>query len=329
MDSSKQRVPRLHRLFERGINLQSLHIGNSTTICHGIRTARNSGKVASTFRSEGSGCQSYLLYGSDNPIDGIVLDVILRKVREIKRATGINVPFPEDSKSIIDTIAQALLVNSDRRISTSKIDKQLKFDFDEFDEAKSAKLEASDKMDRMAEQEKTSRSIFAQMQSKRTRSKRTSKKLMKPWRPDAVREFVYTTVNNLLGAQIVESGEGFKLFTNNLPPALRSTITSEDQLLVSFNSPTPEATSYIGRNIRSSNNYVCWFLPTPSVGAEKHAARSAVIRTDAVGIKTKPFCCSASAMSLKLASRIINRGRGDDGLGYRGTGSDGDFLTSN
>jgi hypothetical protein len=30
------------------------------------------------------------------------LDVILRKVREIKKTTGINVPFPEDSKSIID-----------------------------------------------------------------------------------------------------------------------------------------------------------------------------------------------------------------------------------
>lgn len=38
-----------------------------------------------------------LLYGEDNPIDGIVLDVLLRKVQEIKRATGINVPFPEDS----------------------------------------------------------------------------------------------------------------------------------------------------------------------------------------------------------------------------------------
>jgi hypothetical protein len=42
-----------------------------------------------------------LLYGANNPIDGIVLDVILRKIREIKRSTGINVPFPEDSQSII------------------------------------------------------------------------------------------------------------------------------------------------------------------------------------------------------------------------------------
>jgi hypothetical protein len=74
-----------------------------------------------------------LLYGADNPIDGIVLDVLLRKVREIKRATGINVPFPEDSQSIIDTITQALLLNPDRRIEKKRgEDQQLLFDFTEF-----------------------------------------------------------------------------------------------------------------------------------------------------------------------------------------------------
>ena len=56
-----------------------------------------------------------LLYGEDNSIDGIVLDVLLRKVREIKRDTGISVPFPENSQSIIDTITQSLLLNPARR----------------------------------------------------------------------------------------------------------------------------------------------------------------------------------------------------------------------
>ena len=73
-----------------------------------------------------------LLYGADNPIDGIVLDVLLRKVREIKRATGINVPFPEDSQSIIDTITQALLLNPDRQIDarSANAEQQLAFDFE-------------------------------------------------------------------------------------------------------------------------------------------------------------------------------------------------------
>ena len=90
-----------------------------------------------------------LLYGADNPIDGIVLDVLLRKVREIKRATGINVPFPEDSQSIIDTITQALLLNPDRRIEKKRGEKQqLIFDFTEFSEAAAAKAKVTRKSGR-------------------------------------------------------------------------------------------------------------------------------------------------------------------------------------
>src|SRR2546427_10617437 len=61
------------------------------------------------------------------------------KVREIKRATGINVPFPEDSQSIIDTIAQALLLNPKRQVKKEKLGpQQIQFDFTAFDEAANA-----------------------------------------------------------------------------------------------------------------------------------------------------------------------------------------------
>lgn len=152
----------------------------------------------------GENRQGVPLYGSDNPIDGIVLDVILRKVREIKRDTGINVPFPEDSKSIIDTIAQALLMNPDRRISASKVDNQMKFDFDDFDEAKAAKLAATDKMDRMAQQEKH-QGRFSQnaikAQEIKTDLKETDEAIGDP---QAVKEFLLMAVNDLLGAQMIE-----------------------------------------------------------------------------------------------------------------------------
>jgi hypothetical protein len=273
--------------------------------------------------------KAYLLYGSDNPIDGIVLDVILRKVREIKRATGINVPFPEDSKSIIDTIAQALLVNLDRRISTHKVENQLSFDFDDFDEAKAAKLEASDKMDRMAEQEKTSRSIFAQNAIKAHEIEADLKEADEATGdPQAVREFVFTTVNNLLGAQIAEFDKGYKLFANNLPPALRSTLATEEQLLVSFDSPTPKGYQYIGRN-HPFVEQLCQLVLANTISRRgKHAARSAVIRTDAVTIKT--------TILLFRVRNVIESRKQDHQIvaeemmvwGYRGTGSDGDYLTS-
>ena len=93
-----------------------------------------------------------LLYGADNPIEGIVLDVLLRKVREIKRSTGINVPFPEDSQSIIDTITQSLLLNPDRRIQTREtLQEGTLFDFSDFGEAKE---NVTRKIDEAAEREK-------------------------------------------------------------------------------------------------------------------------------------------------------------------------------
>ena len=62
-----------------------------------------------------------------------MLDVILRQVREIRRATGVNVPFPENSESVIDTITKALLLNPDRKISTREKNDQTYLDFEEFD----------------------------------------------------------------------------------------------------------------------------------------------------------------------------------------------------
>ena len=38
------------------------------------------------------------LYGEDNPIDGYVLEVLLRKHESIRKALGISVPFPESIK---------------------------------------------------------------------------------------------------------------------------------------------------------------------------------------------------------------------------------------
>ncbi len=104
-----------------------------------------------------------LLYGADNPIDGIVLDVLLRKVREIKRATGINVPFPEDSQSIIDTITQALLLNPDRRIEKKRNRARRSTSTSAtLTKPRNAKANVTRKVDEAAEREKASRSIFAQ-----------------------------------------------------------------------------------------------------------------------------------------------------------------------
>ena len=330
MEASTQRVLVCTDCLSEGINLQKCF----TAVLHydlpwnPNRLEQREGRV-DRYGQTAKTVKAFLLYGSDNPIDGIVLDVILRKVREIKRDTGINVPFPEDSKSIIDTIAQALLMNPDRRISVSKVDNQMKFDFDEFDEAREAKLAATDKIDRMAQQEKTSRAIFAQnaikAQEIETDLKETDEAIGDPL---AVREFIVSAVNDLLGAQMIESGDGFKLFTTNLPPAIRSTLPSQDQVLLSFDSPTPEGFMYLGRN-HVFVEQTCQLVLANTIHRKgKHAARAAVIRTNAITIKT-------TILLFRVRNVIESRTHEHQIVaeemmvwGYRGSGTDSDYLTS-
>jgi superfamily II DNA or RNA helicase len=49
-------------------------------------------------------------YGTDTQIDGIVLDVLLRKHRSIRSSLGISVPVPVDTNSVVEAIFEGLLL---------------------------------------------------------------------------------------------------------------------------------------------------------------------------------------------------------------------------
>ena len=49
-----------------------------------------------------------VLYGQDNPIDGAVLDVLIRKANKIHRALGISVPVPMESNSVQEAVFKSL-----------------------------------------------------------------------------------------------------------------------------------------------------------------------------------------------------------------------------
>lgn len=49
-------------------------------------------------------------YGKDNPVDGLVLEVLLRKHAEIRRKTGVGVNVPHDSEGVVASIMEGLLL---------------------------------------------------------------------------------------------------------------------------------------------------------------------------------------------------------------------------
>lgn len=312
-----------------GINLQELF----TAVLHydlpwnPNRLEQREGRV-DRFGQKAPEVKACLLYGADNPIDGIVLDVLLRKVREIKRATGINVPFPEDSQSIIDTITQALLLNPDRRIERKMgKDQRMLFDLTDFGEAATAKANVTRKIDEAAEREKASRSIFAQNAIKAQEIAEDLQAVDEAiGNVRAVEEFVTATLADLFGVQVTKDGEGYSIVTGNLPPQLVNLLPTGRLVRISFVSPTPEGYQYLGRNHRFVEQLCQLVMGNTLARQDKRAARAAVIRTGHVAKKT--------TLLLFRCRNVIEQGKGGPQIvaeemllwGWRGTPEKKEFL---
>jgi superfamily II DNA or RNA helicase len=355
MAGSPQRLLIATDCLSEGINLQQYF----TAVLHydlpwnPNRLEQREGRV-DRFGQTAKLVKAYLLYGKDNPIDGVVLDVILRKVREIRRATGINIPFPEDSKSIIDTITQALLLNPKRRGSGAMEQKQMQLDLDAAGGADRIRLETSDKLARAAERETISRSIFAQNAIKAHEIEADLKETDAAiGNPDAVEQFVTQSLPVLLGVQVDAAGpdlpQCYTLYGTNLPPQLRELLpgshaatrharrpgtgpdNGQTETAISFASPTPPGYHYLGRNHPFVENLCQWVMANTIERRGKRAARAAVIRSNAVTVKT-------TLMLFRVRNVIGEQNRANNGAhqlvaeevllwGYRGAAAARDFLS--
>lgn len=95
-----------------------------------------------------------MIYGNDNPVDGLIMNVILRKAEEIRSSLGVLVPVPEDGKAIQSAMIQATMLKQSTDNSG-----QLYFDFGELEEvADSLEKPWQDAADKA----KRNRTIFAQ-----------------------------------------------------------------------------------------------------------------------------------------------------------------------
>ena len=94
-------------------------------------------------------------YGTDNQIDGIVLDVLLRKHRTIRNALGISVPMPVDSEQIVKAIFEGLLLRK------KAVDESQPALFGE-DFFRPQREQLHQEWENVADREKRSRTMFAQ-----------------------------------------------------------------------------------------------------------------------------------------------------------------------
>jgi superfamily II DNA or RNA helicase len=274
-----------------GINLQQ---GFSAVLHYDLpwnpnRLEQREGRV-DRFGQTAPVVQACLLYGADNPMDGVVLDVLLRKVREIRRATGMHVPFPEDSRAVLDTITQALLLDPNRGLSTRQGAQGQLFDFSDNAAAAAAQNAVCRELAAAGEREQAVHDAFARHAVQPGDIEADLREVDEALGdPQAVQRFVCRALPDLLGVPVSAHGAGWRLGGMNLPPALREALPgaqAAEAVWVSFNSPTPAGFTYLGRN-HAFVEQLCHLVLDNTLAREgPRAARAAVLRTHAVPVKT-------------------------------------------
>lgn len=94
-----------------GVNLQEQFqaIVHYDLAWNPTRHEQREGRV-DRFGQLASSVRAVTLFGSDNQIDGLVLDVLLRKHEAIRRATGVSVPVPDNNQAVVEALMEGLLL---------------------------------------------------------------------------------------------------------------------------------------------------------------------------------------------------------------------------
>ena len=95
--------------------------------------------------------KTVLLYGADNEVDQVVLDVLLRKAQTIRQRLGITVPVPVEAEQVVNTLVNSVLLRGRTRGLQATLPLQT---------AEVSRLHQT--WDQVADQEEETRSYFAQ-----------------------------------------------------------------------------------------------------------------------------------------------------------------------
>lgn len=254
-EQRKERIDELATLKERvtpvlvatdclseGINLQSHFdaVIHYDLTWNPTRHEQREGRV-DRFGQASKVVRSLMLYGENNPVDGAVLKVILRKAERIKTELGVAVPVPADDSKVIETIMKAVLLSS----SESMKDK-LQFGLDIDVEGIEAEIERDWDLEKLRQ----SRTVFAQQRLR-------PDDVLPEWTkavsalggPEDVARFVRRAAARL-GAPLEELAERCRLPVSHLPPTLQDRLKSvgvKDSTRVSFKMPAPDGAEYIHR----------------------------------------------------------------------------------
>jgi superfamily II DNA or RNA helicase len=222
------------------------------------------------------------IYGADNGIDGIVLNVLLRKHEQIRKALGISVPVPDRSDDVVEAILEGLLL----RDAASE---QLALDI-----GLERREELHKEWDSAAEKEKLSRTKYAQSGIQPGEVARELDEIRASLGTASdVRGFAEEALR-ALRADVTPLPDGFTATTGALPAGLQDALVPGhmEPLPFRFDLPVKPREAYLDRtdpNVAAIARYVLESaLDSASLpdDRDRPARRCGVMRTSAAPRRT-------------------------------------------
>lgn len=267
-----------------GINLQGLF----TAVVHydlswnPTRHEQREGRV-DRFGQKAREVRSTMLYGEDNPVDGAVLQVILRKAESIRKELGVLVPMPDNEGKLTQALMNAVLLRKGAPLNAQS---QLDLFGEPAKEIDLAWQSAKEKA-------KQNRSIFAQRRLK-------PEDVLPEWQKSSavlggeadVERFV-SRATSQLGAPLQPVKQHFKLLTEHLPPAVQERLAAEGlsgTLRIDFHQPAAQGAAFIHRThplvAVLADTLLEQALDATPAGDDASVARAGAAFVSAVSLKT-------------------------------------------
>lgn len=240
-------------------------------------------------------------YSPDNRIDGIVLDVLLKKHKTIRNALGISVPVPVDSNQVMEAILEGLLLRKQGKGQLD--DRQMMFDI-EFYKPEQEKLHSE--WDNVADREKRSRTMFAQ-ESIKVDDVRRELEAIRSAIGSGVDVARFVNQASAAHKAVVSGNDPYRFNFKESPRALREVLRlPNDEVRGRFELPVKDDDLYLSRThpiVEALSTYVM-DTAFDSVN-ESVAKRCGVIRTSKVSQRT-------TCLLLRFRYHIITTSKGGE-----------------
>jgi superfamily II DNA or RNA helicase len=324
-DEDKRPVLVATDCLSEGVNLQ----GSFQAVLHydlawnPTRHEQREGRV-DRFGQRARTVRAATLYGTDNGIDGIVLEVLIRKHEQIRKALGISVPVPDRSDDVVQVILEGLLLRDTPG-------EQLAFEGIGLEKRTGLHRE----WDSAVARERQSRTKYAQAGIQPAEVARELTEMRANLgTPAEVAAFTAEALS-ALHADITQTPGGLRAGTGPLPDGLRDALVPGHVEPLPFHRdlPVPPREAYLDRtdpNVAAIARYVLESALDPMVPATlRPARRCGVMRTSAVDRRTT-LLLVRFRMHLELPGRDDRRqvvAEDAQVLAYRGRADAADWLS--